>query len=84
MSVREKYRQQGIGTKLLKRMIDTLVQLDYRQVFLEFDKKVIGEQGIKINDLKLFKKYPANVKINLILHEISPKQGANTSFRIHF
>ncbi len=38
MSVIENYRQQGIGTKLLKDMIDKLTQLDYEQVSLSVDK----------------------------------------------
>ncbi len=38
MSVIENYRQQGIGTKLLKAMIDKLTQLDCEQVSLNVDK----------------------------------------------
>jgi ribosomal protein S18 acetylase RimI-like enzyme len=38
MSVIENYRQNGIGTKLLKAMIDRLTQLDYEQVSLSVDR----------------------------------------------
>jgi len=38
MSVLEKYRNKGIGTKLLTAMIDRLTQLNYEQVSLSVDK----------------------------------------------
>lgn len=38
MSVIENYRQQGIGTKLLKAMIEKLTHSDYQQVSLSVDK----------------------------------------------
>ena len=38
MSVVENYRQQGIGTKLLKAMIDKLSKLNYEQVSLSVDR----------------------------------------------
>ncbi len=38
MSVIENYRQHGIGTKLLKAMIEKLSLLDYQQVSLSVDK----------------------------------------------
>lgn len=38
MSVNKNYRKQGIGTKLLKSMIEKLIQLDYAQVSLSVDK----------------------------------------------
>jgi ribosomal protein S18 acetylase RimI-like enzyme len=38
MSVLKAYRQKGVGTKLLKIMIDKLIQFDYEQVSLSVDK----------------------------------------------
>lgn len=49
ISVIENYRQHGIGTKLLKAMIDKLTQLDYEQVSLSVDKLNYA--------LKLYKKF---------------------------
>jgi ribosomal protein S18 acetylase RimI-like enzyme len=49
MSILKDYRQQGIGTKLLKAMIDKLTELDYEQVSLSVDKLNYA--------LKLYKKF---------------------------
>lgn len=38
MSVLKDYQQKGVGTKLLKIMIDKLIQCDYEQVSLSVDK----------------------------------------------
>jgi len=39
MSVREKFRNQGIGTQLLRAMMEQLTRLNYEQVSLSVDKE---------------------------------------------
>ena len=53
MSVVEKYRKQGIGTKLLTKMIEKMIQIGYEQVSLSVDLENYA--------LKLYKKNGFNI-----------------------
>lgn len=70
MSVNINYRQQGVGTILLKAMIDKLIKLDYKQVSFSVDKE---NYALKLYQKFGFKVVKSDEKSATLIKELKNK-----------